>query len=207
METEERPAASVDSAGNAGSRERILTAATRLFYEQGIQATGVEELAASAGVSKRTLYKLFGSKDQLVAAYLEKMHRDLVSHERPLWRLDLTPRERLIALFDQPAADRPYRGCPFHNAAVELSGPAHPAHPVIRAHKQAALRRIVDTAREAGADDPETLGQRIFVLYEGATALSTSIGGTQSFDYARPVATTLIEQAVGVSLPGRTGQA
>jgi AcrR family transcriptional regulator len=206
METEERPAASVDSAGNAGSRERILTAATRLFYEHGIQATGVEELAASAGVSKRTLYKLFGSKGQLVAAYLEKMDRDLVN-ERPLWRLDLTPRERLIALFDQPAAGRPYRGCPFHNAAAELSGPAHPAHPVIRARKQAVLRRIVGTAREAGADDPETLGQGIFVLYEGATALSTSIGGTQSFDYARPVATTLIEQAVGVSLPGRTGQA
>jgi hypothetical protein len=75
---------------------------------------------------------------------------------------------------------------------------------VIRAHKQAVLRRIMDIAREAGADDPETLGHQIFVLYEGATALSTSIGGTQSFDYARPVAVTLIEHAVGGSLPGRT---
>jgi AcrR family transcriptional regulator len=165
-------------------------------------------VTARCGWALPGLYKLFGSKDQLVAAYLEKLDHDLVSLERPLWRLDLAPRERLMALFDRPAfllAGWPYRGCPFHNAAVELFGPAHPAIPVIRAHKQAVLRRIVDTATEAGADDPETLGHRIFVLYEGATALSTSIGGTRSFDYARPVAAALIEQ--GVSAPGRAGQA
>ncbi|MCF3130620.1 TetR/AcrR family transcriptional regulator [Streptomyces olivochromogenes] len=179
-------------------RERILATAAALFYRRGIQATGIDELAEVAGVSKRTLYKLFGSKDELVAAYLERMDEDAVPSERPLQCLDLPPRDRLLALFDRPPADAIFRGCPFHNAAVELAGSAHPAHPVIHAHKHAVLDTIIDAAREAGADDPEALGHQLFVLFEGATALATSIDSTESFDYARPVAVALIDQTVPV---------
>jgi AcrR family transcriptional regulator len=174
-------------------RERILAAAMTLFYRRGIQATGIDELADVAGVSKRTLYKLFASKDELVAAYLERMSREAPSNERYLMRRDLAPRDRLLALFRRPRAAVVVRGCPIHNAAVELSDPTHPAHRVILAHKRTFLGQLVDTAREAGVPDPETLGHQLFVLFEGATALATSIGSMESYDYARPVAVTLID--------------
>lgn len=178
-------------------RERILAAAGTLFYRHGIHATGVEELARAAGVSKRTLYTLFTSKDQLIAAYLERMDRDLPLSERSLLREDLAPRERLLALFRRPPASVQFRGCPFHNAAVELTGPAHPATSVIHAHKQAFLRQLAETARQAGAHDPETLGRQLAVLFEGATALATSLDDVAPFDDARPVAAALIDQATG----------
>jgi AcrR family transcriptional regulator len=179
-----------------GPRERILATAASLFYRQGIQATGVEELADVARVSKRTLYKLFGSKDQLITAYLERMNQEPVPNERALERADLPPRDRLLALFDRPAAGMHFRGCPFHNAAVELARANHPARRVVRAHKQDVLSRLIETAREAGARDAEALGHRLFVLFEGATALATSIESTESFDYARPVAAALIDKEV-----------
>jgi AcrR family transcriptional regulator len=192
-----RPPPAAATAGSRGPRERILAAARTLFYRHGIQATGVEELARAAGVSKRTLYKLFASKDQLVAAYLEQMDQvDPPANERYLLRADLPPRERLLAVFRRPPASEAFRGCPFHNAAVELAGPAHPGTAVIHAHKQAFLRQLADTARQAKAHDPETLGRQLAVLFEGATALATSIDDVAPFDDARPVAAALIEQAI-----------
>jgi len=188
-------------AAGRGSRERILAAARTLFYRRGIHATGVEELVEVAGVSKRTLYKLFGSKDDLVATYLTLMSQQAQTNERHLQRTDLTPRERLLALFERPSLSAAARGCPIHNAAVELTDPAHPGRAVILAHKQTFLQGLVDTAREAGADDPEALGRHLFVLFEGATALGTSIGDIASYDYARPVAHTLIEQSIPTDDP------
>jgi AcrR family transcriptional regulator len=185
-----------DGAAPHGSRERILSTAASLFYQQGIQATGVEELVEKAGVSKRTLYRLFGSKDGLVVAYLEQMSKDLVGNERVLQRTDLPPRERLLALFRRSEVPAAFRGCPFHNAAVELAVPAHAAHRVIHAHKQAFLERLTDTAREAGSRDPVELGHRLFVLFEGAMALATSVGSSVSFDYAGAQAAFLIDEAI-----------
>jgi AcrR family transcriptional regulator len=204
-----RPAATSRAASLPSPRERILATARTLFYRNGIHATGVEELANEAGVSKRTLYQLFPGKDQLVAAYLEQIDRSLDTGERYLLRADLLPEERLLALFSRPPASTPFRGCPFHNAAVELTGPAHPAHAVIHAHKRTILRLLTDTARQAGARDPETLGNQLAVLFEGATALATSLDDVAPFDYARPVAAGLIDQAIppaSAPLPGNAPQ-
>jgi AcrR family transcriptional regulator len=204
MSSGESPAPAA-AARQHGPRERILAAAQTLFYRNGIQATGVEELASVAGVSKRTLYKLFLGKDQLVAAYLRQVSENLDTNERYLLRGDLAPRERLLALFRRPRASAPFRGCPFHNAAVELADPDHPARPVVLAHKQAVVRLLVDTAREAGAGDPETLGHQLAVLFEGAAALATSLDDVAPFDYARPVAAALIDQAWPATATPETG--
>ena len=122
-------------------------------------------LASVAGVSKRTLFKLFPGKDQLVTAYLRQASENLGTNERYLLRGDLAPRERLLALFRRPRASAPFRGCPFHNAAIELADPDHPARPVVLARKQTVVRLLVDTARQAGAADPETLGDQLTVLF------------------------------------------
>ncbi|PRY35180.1 TetR/AcrR family transcriptional regulator [Umezawaea tangerina] len=176
-------------------RKRLLAASIRLFYRNGIQSTGVSELCEVAGVSKRTLYQLYGGKDELIAAYLEHMSDKLVIPvERKLFDDELAPADRLAQLFDRPDPER-FRGCPFHNASVELTTPGHPAQPVIHAYKENFRRRIADTAREAGLRDPEDLGRSLMLLYEGASALATSTGDVAAFDSARPVAEKLIREA------------
>lgn len=175
-------------------RSRILSTAVKLFYRKGINATGIGQLVEVAGVSKRTLYQLFDSKDELIVAYLRAMsHSEVVTNEAALNRTELSPRERLLALFDRPAAGTRFRGCPLHNASVELTDPTHPGRPVIVEHKRDFLRRLVATAGEANATDPEALARQLFALFEGAMALCTSIGDPESFDYARPAARLLIE--------------
>jgi AcrR family transcriptional regulator len=185
-------------------RKRLLAASISLFYRQGIQATGVSGLCQVAGVSKRTLYQLYGGKDELVAAYLQHMRdKQVVPAQQKLFDDEIAPRDRLTQLFDRPGEQ--FRGCPFHNAGVELTTPAHPAHAVIHEYKEAFQRRIVDTAREAGYRDPECLGGNLMLLYEGATALATSMGDLAPYDAARPFAVRLIEEAAE-EVPGNSGQ-
>ncbi len=186
---------STDVAPPLSPRKRLLAASISLFYRNGIQATGVSELCEVAGVSKRTLYQLYGGKDELIAAYLEHMRdKRVVAAERNLFDDALAPRERLTRLFDRPDPGE-FRGCPFHNASVELTTPGHPAKPVIHAYKEDFERRIADSAREAGCRDPEGLGRMLMLLFEGATALATSTGALAAFDSARPLAEKLIGEA------------
>ena len=173
-------------------RVRIMAAATNLFYGQGINATGVAEVAERAGVSKRTLYQLFPSKDILVAEYLKAADEDIATNEHSLHRTDLTAREQLLALFDRPQLAVHFRGCPFHNAAVELADANHPGNPLVLEHKHRFLRQVIDTARRAGAHDPDLLGRQLVVIFEGAMALSASLNSLEAFDFARTAAQALI---------------
>jgi AcrR family transcriptional regulator len=179
-----------------GARARLLATASRLFYDEGIRATGVEKLARTAGVSKRTLYEEFGTTDQLVAACLQRWSDHGLSGERNLDRTDVAPRERLLSLFDRPRLSARFRGCPLHNTAVELSDPDHPGRPVIVAHKRALVARLTEIAREAGAADPGALAGQLATLYEGATALATSLDDAEPFDIARAAAVTLCRVAL-----------
>src|ERR1700753_37274 len=184
---EERPR------GGRGARQRIEAAAAELFYRNGIHATGVELIAQQANVSKRTLYQHFASKNDLVENYLRGFDaRGGTPNEHRLDDKDLPARERLLAIFDPPRSEV-LRGCPFHNAAVESAGALPNADRVVRSHKQEFTRRLVDTAREAGAADPQLLGQQLAVLFEGATAMATSLNDAVPVAHARSAAATLID--------------
>jgi AcrR family transcriptional regulator len=185
-----------EAAGGRGARARILGAATRLFHQQGINATGMAELCSVAHVSTRTLYQHFASKDDLVSAYLRRFDDErMLAGEQVLTDTTLPARDRLRAVFTR--RDGAARGCPFHNAAVEIADRDHPARAVVLAHKAAFLARLTDTAAQAGAADPVLLGQQLAVVFEGATALSTSLGSLDPFDHAGSVADVLIEAAIG----------
>src|ERR1700759_2622116 len=112
----------VATKGGRGARQRILNAAAELFYREGINATGVERLAAESSVSKRTLYQHFPSKTAVVEEYLRGMEQRIA--DTVIQTNDgLTPRERMLAAFDKHSAPgETLRGCPFHNAAVESAG-------------------------------------------------------------------------------------
>jgi AcrR family transcriptional regulator len=152
--------------------ERILTAASTLFYEQGIRAVGVDAIAAAADVTKKTLYDRFGSKDRLIAAYLEERNR--IWHrfldEQLAARNPATPEAVILALFaaltDWLAGSR--NGCGFINASVELAAPDHPAMPVIVGQKQWMRSEFEAQARAAGFANPGELADRLLLLHEGA---------------------------------------
>src|SRR3981081_436427 len=103
--------------------ERILAAADKLFYTQGIRAVGVDAVAAGAGVSKRTLYHHYPSKDALIAAYLTARFKQVAPSDAPA-------REQILAYFgriEAMIADGSFRGCPYVNAVTEIGDPKHPA--------------------------------------------------------------------------------
>jgi AcrR family transcriptional regulator len=176
-------------------QERILTTARTLFYRKGIHATGVQRLAEAAHVSKRTLYEHFPSKNQLVEAYLRRIEETGgIPNERALDNPG-TPRSRLLAIFDSPPAGR-FRGCPFHNAAVEAADEMPGVHAIVHEHKLGFIGRLIETAAQAGARDPYRLGHQIAVLFEGALALATSLNDTSPLLHARSAAEVLIDAAV-----------
>lgn len=179
-----------------GARERIERAAANLFYRNGIHATGVELIAREANVSKRTLYQHFASKNDLVDHYLRNLEaRGGSPNERRLHDTALPARDRLLAIFEMTRRDV-LRGCPFHNAAVESAGSLATTDAIVRAHKLEFIRHLAAAAREAGSADPELLGRQLAVLFEGATALATSLNDTAPVVHARAAAATLIDAAL-----------
>ncbi|MGN9758322.1 TetR/AcrR family transcriptional regulator [Streptomyces sp. SD31] len=151
---------------------RALEAAGRLFYERGIHAVGVDLIAAEAGVTKKTLYDRFGSKEQIVVEYLadrdERWRAFLAQHldaARP------TPTSRVTAVFDASrawSAKYSSKGCSMVNAHAEISDPSHPAYPIITGQKQWMLALFTDLARDITPDGAGRLGRTLMLLHEGA---------------------------------------
>ena len=136
------PEAPFDDPALTPAGERLLDAASELFYRRGIRAVGVDLVAETAGTTKKTLYDRFGSKDELVALYLRRRARR--------WQAFLFPYVRgsgpdgVLAVFDALAAwlREQGRGCAFVNAYAEVGGTGHPAESVIRAEKDWMRRRV-----------------------------------------------------------------
>jgi AcrR family transcriptional regulator len=182
-----------------GARERILSASRQLFPDQGINCTGVDQLCSVAGVSKRTLYQHFAGKDELIAEYLRRFDPDVLPEVFD--RTDLAPRDRLLAVFDIHAPL-----CPFIGASVEIQDPGHPARVLARDYKQAYSARLTETAREAGANDPERLGEQLALLLDGASARSRVLDA-DTFATAAAIAVVLIDDAIPTAAvpPGAGG--
>jgi AcrR family transcriptional regulator len=178
-----------------GARERILHASQRLFREQGINKTGIDQLCEVANVSRRTAYQHFGSKDGIVVEYLR--HHDPDTMPDVFDRFGLTPRERLLAAFETPqsVARAVTPLCPFIAAAVEISDPDHQARIRVRDYKLSVAERLTETAREAGATDPEELGEQLALLLDGASARTRTLNA-DAFNTAAAIAATIIESAI-----------
>jgi AcrR family transcriptional regulator len=175
---------------------RIAAVAAARFHEFGITATGVDELRRAAGVSKRTLYERFGSKDGLIVAAYESL--DLPVYQMFTARIEAEsddPRAQLDAFFAQLEpilGSSDFRGCPFTNAAAELPDPDHPAHKVVRRHKERLRRWLRDRARAAGASDPETLSRELMIVFQGAQSQALIQHSGRPARDARVMASALI---------------
>jgi AcrR family transcriptional regulator len=180
---------------------RIAALAAEQFHEHGITATGVAALSRAAGISKRTLYERFGSKDGLIAAAYEAL-------DRPVFEMFTAsveaqtddPREQLEAFFAQLEAlvrSPRFRGCPFTNAASELADPDHPAHKVVRRHKERIRRWILRRAKDAGAADPQQLSRQLMLIFAGIQSQALVERSARPARDANELARTLIEAATG----------
>jgi AcrR family transcriptional regulator len=168
-------------APQAPPRERILAAARDLFYRHGIRAVGVEAIAEAAATNKMTLYRHFGSKDELVAAYLSELAKegDAV-WERLAKEHPGDPHAQLegwVQYVEQIFDGRIDRGCALANAAVELREAEHPAHQIIEDYKTRKRERLVALFREAKYTEPERLADEVFLLFEGARISSQCYAG------------------------------
>jgi len=178
---------------------RILEVASELFYEQGIHAVGVDTIAAESGVTKRTLYDRFGSKDTLVTVYLRARHH--AWWQRLEERLTTAPQPRALAIFDAYLADPlpSDRGCGFLNAAAELPRD-HPGYRVIQTHKRAVRHRLENLLREEHPElEPQTTAEHLFLLLDGAIAHRGIDGDDRLSRRARNIAAQLLDAAPGPS--------
>jgi AcrR family transcriptional regulator len=156
------------------ARERLLDAASELTYARGITATGVDAIAAAAGVTKRTLYQHFDGKDALIAASLERRDQPAIGSLRraALRRAAEEGSPPVVALFDvieRALAGPAVRGCAFLNAGLEIGDPASPVVAAAKAHLDARVRLVGELLAESGIDDPEVT-EEITLLVDGTFA-------------------------------------
>jgi AcrR family transcriptional regulator len=199
-----RVGARVSRGGTTGSKRRppdqarssVLAAADRLFYEHGLRGVGVDTIAEAAGVTKRTLYYHFATKEALIAAYLEARDDAVrLAIERTVQPGTL-PGDRILAVFDhlqQWFASPAYRGCPFNNAVAEDAGGA--AAEIVRRHKAVLRLWLAEQAELAGARGAKELGAELLLLIDGALNGALVFGSDEPARVARRVAAALLEQA------------
>jgi AcrR family transcriptional regulator len=178
-------------------RERILDAATRLFYDKGIQAVGVNRIIAEADVAPMTLYRQFGAKDELVAATVEQWStRWLHWLNEQIDRHGDDAQARLAALWDALEAwfaSDDFRGSLVDNAASELrSEPDHPAQRAIAAHRMALRQLLEDLAKMAHARDHADLAAQLQVILDGAVAVAAAGRGPDVVPSVRALADAAI---------------
>ncbi len=171
--------------------DRILQAADRLFYRKGIRAVGVDAVAAEAGISKRSLYDTFPSKDSLVAAYLRQRMLPPPESGDP-------PAQQVLAMFDrlrERFAAGDFRGCAFVNAVTELAEDCDAARAIAIQYKDARRRQIESLLARAGAADADTLAEQIALLIEGAISTMLVRNNSAVAVQARDAAAILMRAA------------
>jgi AcrR family transcriptional regulator len=178
------------------AHDALLGATSELTYEGGITGTGVDAIAARAGVTKRTLYQHFGSKDRLVAEALsERSRRALLSLEvNARRRSEETGDPAILALFDvieNALRTKTKAGCAFINASLEINRPGHPVHEAALAHLRAREGLVHQLLVEAGVDDAD-LAKQVVLLVDGAYAVGGSRRDPTAARHAKAAATALL---------------
>lgn len=164
---------------SARPRERIIDTAQLLFRKHGIRGVGVDAIAEAAGTNKMTLYRHFGSKDELIAECL----RETARGADPFWRdlEDNFPGDPLAQLHEWVRAVATYAsmeagGCDLVTAAFELPEPDHPARLVVEAFKHEQRQKLIALCRKAGIKEAEKLADTLGLLLEGARVNRRSVG-------------------------------
>ena len=183
----------------ATPREKIFQTASRLFYQNGYRAVGVDTIAAESGIGKMTLYRHFPSKDDLIIAYLKDSDESFWSNFEQIIGDAPSAREKLLAFFHalQEYVNTPAcYGCPFLNVASEYPETDYPGHQTAIEHKQSVRARFRQLAGEAGAKNPEVLADQLFLLMDGAYMAARMFGAKNPASHLADAARILIDSAL-----------
>ncbi|MGN7147572.1 TetR/AcrR family transcriptional regulator [Arthrobacter sp. SAFR-179] len=174
------------------NRRNVLEVATRLFYQRGIRAVGMDTVVKECGVGNATIYRQFPTKDALATAYVQGRADAWFERMRQAAEERAEAREKLIAVFEVLAGDTAgatYRGCPMLNTNTEFPEGNHPAHLVAVAHKQQVRDWFHTLAVDAGAQDPGELAEELLIVLNGAYAtgavLDSALYGKRALNLAR----------------------
>jgi len=186
----------------ACARDRLFSAAINLFYRNGIRAVSVDAIAAEAGTTKVTFYRVFESKDDLIVQVLQEQSKrfwewwDAIVAEHPG-----QPRKQIETLIDrfqsEIIGDEACRGCAVANAAVEIVDEDHPARAVIKQHKLDIAQRLRDLCRQMGAKQPDLLGDALSLLYSGAFSARLAFDNREQMGALSAAASALLDSALG----------
>jgi len=182
-------------------KERILETADRLFYLQGIRAVGVDTIAAEIGISKRTLYNHFPSKDALISAYLARRFRQPPASDQP-------PSEQILGTFDsleRRFASKDFRGCPFVNAVAELGPEDRAVKKIAIAFKESRRVWFRDLLMQLDVADANDLATQLTLLVDGAIAQDLVRDDPSMARAAKEAARVLLGNA-GIEVDGQDAQ-
>lgn len=181
------------------ARERLLSAAAELFYAEGVHTVGIDRVIERAGVAKASLYNVFGSKDELVKAYLALRQEATRARITDGLKRYASPREKLLGVFEIQGEvfSRPgYRGCAFIGASSESPHPDGPVETAADEYRGWFRTLFLELAREAGARRPEALAKQLCLVYDGASIGAWMDRDPSAVSTAIAVATALVDAAL-----------
>ena len=185
------------------AREKILETACRLFYENGLHATGIDTIVAQSGVTKMTLYKHFASKQELILAVLRRRDEEWRCwFQQAVEARSEQPAERLLALFEALKSwfeQEDFKGCAFLKAAAEYPDPSHPIHHIVAEHIQRVGDYVVGLTTQARARNPAALANALNLLIMGTITIAFAGDQRQIVEEAHEAARLLLV-AHGVTL-------
>jgi AcrR family transcriptional regulator len=193
-----KPSAKPRDVERRSARERLLAAASELFYEEGIQTVGIDRVIERAGVAKASLYDVFGSKEELIRSYLQALQETRVARFEQGLAKFRTPRDRLLGVFDvlgDLTRAPSFRGCAFMRASAELR-PESSVRGAIEASRAWMRSLLAGLAKEAGAAQPERLARQLQILYDGAVLSAQLDGDVHAPATARAAAAQMVDEAI-----------
>lgn len=178
------------------TRDIILDVTEKLIYRHGIAATGMDLLVKTAGVSRKSIYRYFANKDELVIAALQRRDERWMQWLRDEVERSESSGERLLALFDAlrrwfGSAD--FRGCAFINTSGETGNAQDPVRLLAKAHKQKLFEYALELCQAHGTPDPERQAAQLLILIDGAITVALVMGDSTAADNAQCMARTLLQ--------------
>jgi|GEM_PF-32224 len=180
------------------TREKILTTAEQLIYQNGIHATGMDLLVKTSGVARKSIYRYFATKDDVAAAALNARDERWIHWFRTESDKGDTPQARILNMFSALKSwfeSDGFRGCAFINTAGEVGDPDDPVRQIAKRHKQKLLDYTLELTTQLNIEQPAALARQLLILMEGAITLAYVMGDNSAADSAREVAKLLLEQA------------
>jgi len=184
------------------ARDRLLAAANELFYSEGVHSVGIDRVIERAGVAKASLYSSFGSKDELVRAYLAARAERRQQRISERLARETEPRAKILAVYDvlgEFTAQPEYRGCAFVNASAEMPHGESKLTAVCASSRGWIRALFTSLAHDAGASDAAALAGQLVLLYDGAMISASMDHDPSANERARATAATLLD----ISLPKR----